>query len=233
MPENQETATPVETGGTDVMLIKLGEVIRLYDLKIEGEPSPEAVLDALLKKGEGESKKEGEGEGGEPVASKRVLEALGAKPDAAESEILVTINTLKKGHDQVGAMKTQLDQVVNKLAERDADDAVAPYLADGRINPNDADDVKVCRQLAMSNREQFEHHMKRRVANPPPGKTTPPPGGPGGNSREQVIAHARREYNEGGTEGRLTDRDVFVNQALRDANLFGLTEDERKELRVA
>lgn len=220
-------------GGDPGMLV--AEIKALLNLEVENDTDVIAVLRAIrdwAKKNKGGAEGEGEGEGaGEgTVASKKVLSALGAKAEASESELVVMISALKQGADSVTAMKARLDDVETKLAERAADDLMRPHIKANKINPNAKATFEEHKKLAMTNPKRFEEIMAETSPYAEPGKTEAPDGnGKGAKSREQIIAHAAREYDEG--EGaQITNRVDWINGALRDAKATALTDDEKTKL---
>ena len=228
MADEPQTTT---TGGDPSVIV--GEIKAILGIEVADDADPTAILaairDALKKKGKTETEGEGgEGGGEETVASKAVLKALGLDEKASAEEVVVSINTLTQGKDGIAAMKHQLDKATQELAEIKANELIEPFIKAGKILPNDEADLRACRKLAMTDPKTLVHHMERRVANPPPGRTTAPDKATG--TREEVIAHSRKEYDEGGTKGRLTDRVTFVQRALVDAKLAGLGDEERAAL---
>jgi phage I-like protein len=226
---SMDAETTTGTSDPTVALARIAEILEIEDTADIGGLT-QAILEAVRKlKGGGEKK---EGEGGEPVASKRVLELLGLKADADENATFVAVNALRANGEKMTALLQRVEAAERKIADRDAEDLIRPFIQDGRINPNNVEWVASCREMARTNPEQFKLVMANTVPNPPPGKTTAPPrGAPAG--RETVIANARREYDEGGTHGRLTDCDIFVDQALREQRLAPLSDEERRNLMVA
>jgi len=73
------------------------------------------------------------------IAAKSVLEALGLKPEATESEITGTILALKQGHDQTGGLATEVKALKDKLAARDAAELVELAMKEGKITPAQKD----------------------------------------------------------------------------------------------
>jgi len=76
------------------------------------------------------------------VASKAVLEALGLKENAAESEIIGTIMAMKQSHSTVEQLTSELTEIKNKLAEKEASDAVDKAMQEGKITPAQKDWAK-------------------------------------------------------------------------------------------
>jgi len=69
------------------------------------------------------------------VANKCVLTALGLAETATEAEVTGTIMAMKQSHDQVGALTTELKAMKESLAAKDAADAVAVAMKEGKITP--------------------------------------------------------------------------------------------------
>ena len=111
---------------------------------------------------------------------------------------------------------------------------VVPRRLDVRVPPGrDTVDMEVCREMAAKDPEKFAKWMSTRPVKLEPGKTEPPDGkGKGANSREQIIAHAAKEYRDG--EGAtITDEITWINGALREAAKSPLTDDEKSKLDAA
>jgi phage I-like protein len=67
--------------------------------------------------------------------NKATVEALGLKPDATASEITGTIMAMKQTHSQHGDLAGTVAELTNKLALRDAAEAVEVALHSGKITP--------------------------------------------------------------------------------------------------
>ncbi len=228
--ETTDTATADEAvSESEQLLIALGQLIQKFGLSVEASAGPLAVVKALLEK-DNSSTSEGEGEGeGQSAASGAVLTALNLKEGASEEEVVVAVNTLAKGKEDSAALQTRVAKLETELAERKANDLLQPHIECGRINPHDKDDLEVCKALAMKDADAFRHHMAHRQPDPPAGETTAP-SKPTKGSRQMVIANSAREYDAGGTKGRLTSKEAFVNDALRQAAMKALTDEECETL---
>ncbi len=73
------------------------------------------------------------------VANKSVLTALGLAETATEAEVTGTIMAMKQSHDQIGALTTELKAMKDSLAAKDAADAVAVAMKEGKITPAQKD----------------------------------------------------------------------------------------------
>jgi len=172
-----------------------------------------------------------------PETAKAVLVAnaarkeLGLKPEAGESEIILAVNTLKQAKDGLSAMQGELATIKNKLADREVDDLIAVH-GKGKINPNDLVDVKVCRDVARRDPEEFKKWMAARSVNCPEGRTTPPEGGAAGGdkSRETIIANSAKKFRDDASLHKLTTCKDFVSLALQDAGQDRLSVDEAKKI---
>jgi len=69
------------------------------------------------------------------VANKSVLTALGLAETATEAEITGTIMAMKQSHTQVSALAQELKTMKDALAVKDATDAVAVAMKEGKITP--------------------------------------------------------------------------------------------------
>lgn len=157
--------------------------------------------------------------------------ALGLKADAAESEVIMAVNSLKKSQDAVTAMQSELTLIKNKQAEREVDELIAVH-GKGKINPNDAVDVKVCRDVAARDPEEFKKWMAARPAIVEGGRTTAAEGGKpgGGDSRETLIANSAKEFDGDASLQKVSKKNEYVNLKLRDAGKPRLSDDEIKKL---
>lgn len=173
----------------------------------------------------GESKKKSDGLE-QIVASAR--KALGVAEAAGESEIVVAINSLKQSKDAGEDLVKEVASLKAKEAEREVDSLIATH-GKGKINPNAAEDLKHCRMLAKSDPEAFKRLMNERPLLVPLEGSKPPAGGAGSDSREQIIAKASKEFDAGGTEGRLTDKGAWINAALYSAGKKGLSKEESEK----
>lgn len=73
------------------------------------------------------------------VANKSVLTALGLAESATEAEVTGTIMAMKQSHDQIGALTTLVNSLKDSLATRDAAEAVALAMKEGKITPAQKD----------------------------------------------------------------------------------------------
>lgn len=69
------------------------------------------------------------------VANKSVLTALGLAETATEAEITGTIMAMKQSHTQVSTLAQELKAMKDAMAVKDATDAVAVAMKDGKITP--------------------------------------------------------------------------------------------------
>jgi len=102
-------------------------------LKLSTGASDEEILTALAKMGVAHAAK-GTPEG----IHADVVAALGCSPTDTVSTVVASINVLKQKADN-GVSRQEFDAVVAKLAERDAGDAVAAAIAQGKVTPAQKD----------------------------------------------------------------------------------------------
>jgi len=154
--------------------------------------------------------------------------ALGLKADAGASEVGVCINTLKQAGDAAKADAERLKAVENKLAERDAKDLVAPFIAANKINPNATEDLAMCTELARTNPERFKKLMNERQPYVQPGRTQPPPAGAatGSVKEDELIANAMKEH-KGDYEKAICSLQAQLKQPFLDQGLTGRAANER------
>lgn len=108
------------------MLQKLLELLGL-----PAETTEEQLLEAIAKLKEAATAKPEEA----AAANKAVLDALGLKEDAKESEITGTILAMKQSHTQHGDLSKTVQDLIARNAQRDADEAVTLAINDGKITP--------------------------------------------------------------------------------------------------
>jgi len=77
----------------------------------------------------------GKAEGAAIVANKAVLDVLGLKEGATESEITGTIMAMKQGSGTVSDLVAQVNTLTAKLSQKDASDAVEKAVNAGKITP--------------------------------------------------------------------------------------------------
>jgi phage I-like protein len=121
---------------------------------------------------------------------------LSLKDDASASEVGVAINSLKQAGDGAKAVADRLKAVENQLAERNARDLVAPFIASNKINPNAVEDLAMCEELARTNPDRFKKLMEERQPYVPPGRTQPPAGStsPNAGKEEEMIENAVKAH---------------------------------------
>lgn len=68
------------------------------------------------------------------VANKAVLDALGLKDGAGESEVVGTVIAMKQGHGQAQDLTTKITALEDRLKKRDAEELVALAMKDGKIS---------------------------------------------------------------------------------------------------
>jgi phage I-like protein len=73
------------------------------------------------------------------IANKSVIDALGLKEGATESEITGTIMAMKQSHGTVETLSTELAGIKAKLTDKEASDAVEQAVNDGKITPAQKD----------------------------------------------------------------------------------------------
>lgn len=68
------------------------------------------------------------------VANKAVLEAIGLKEGASESEIVGTVMAMKQGHGQAQDMTQKITALEDRLKKRDAEELVVLAMKEGKIS---------------------------------------------------------------------------------------------------
>lgn len=69
------------------------------------------------------------------IANKSILDALGLAETATEAEVTGTILAMKQSHDQIGTLTTVVNTLKSSLTARDAAEAVAVAMEEGKITP--------------------------------------------------------------------------------------------------
>lgn len=227
---------PESTGGGDLGVL-IGQILsELGITDLENASDPGVALQAILDKIRGGGGAEGEGEGGEEVASD-IRAALKLSDNADVQTVVAAIESLRQGGDTVATLQTQVNELRGKLAARDANDLLAPYIAKGVLHPNGNEEDKK-RYERFANMARKNPDDCRAILNdylgalPPEGQTEAPPGaGPKGKDRAGVIADEVRIYNS--VERHLADLTTVVNQRLLDEKLEPLSEEENRKLVAA
>ena len=81
----------------------------------------------------------GKAEGAAIVANKAVLDVLGLKEGATESEITGTIMAMKQSYSTVEQLTSELTVIKNKMSEKEAAEAVENAMQSGKITPAQKD----------------------------------------------------------------------------------------------
>jgi len=162
-------------------------------------------------------------DGASSVVANAARTALGLKTDAGESEVILAVNSLKQSKDSASTMQAELTTLKNKIADREVDDLIAAH-GKGKINPNDALDVKVCRDVARQNPEEFKKWMAARPVILEGGRTNPPEGGAkkaGAGKEEEMIANSLKAHGGDYAKG-VAALQKELMQPFRDAGLGAL-----------
>lgn len=159
----------INEGGTIMDLKELAKALGLPDTATEEEvkKAVEDAAKAIAKAKEDEKKDEG-GEGTESstevVANSTILKLLNLKDDARTEDVAASIMALKAGGNSVNAEILALKQ---RMEQREADDAVALALKEGKITAAQTDWAK---EYALKDMDGFKKFMEKAVAVVPQGK---------------------------------------------------------------
>jgi phage I-like protein len=220
----------------ETLLMKLGQVIEKFDLKVEAGAGAEAVIDALLKKGGGGGEEESE-----VAASLRKLFELEEGADGAA--ILAAAEKAAAKAAQAGDLKALAERVAAFEAgekKRAIDLAIEQWAKSDppKINPRNDKHVKALRVMAErewdGNKKLDEFHAFMETAPavlPSSGRLSEPPE-EAGTRREKLIAAAEREYREAGRAA-VTGTVSWINGELTEHGLKPLTEGEVAKLEIA
>ncbi len=225
---------PAPTGDIGMLIGQILAKLDITDLEnVNDVPAAlKAILEAVAKKGGGET--EGEGESEEVASSIRAALKLSDKADV--ETVVAAIDGLRQGSGTVTALQKQVNELQTGLAERDANDLLKPFIAKGVLHPEGNEEDKDFYKRMSSEAKKDPENCKVILARfvkvlPPEGKTAAPEGaGPKGNDRAGIIADEVRIFNS--TPTHLTDLATSVNQRLLDAKQAPLVDDERQKLVV-
>jgi phage I-like protein len=225
--KDKEVHMGTTDGGVDLApaIKEIGELLQIEEC---ANAAPAEGLKLIC----GRVKAAGEKSKADAAVAGEARKALGVKDDADATVVTLAINALKQGTDAAKEWKDKFAALELRFNAREEADFFAPYVEKGVLNPTArkeeyGDFVKVYHQDPAACKRMLDG---RAALLPPQGRTTPPSGGKPADDRQAIIAKASREYDEGGTKGRLTDKSGFVNFALREANLAVLTAEEGAKL---
>lgn len=159
----------IDEGGTVMDLKELAKALGLPETATEEEVKKaveEAAKAAAKAKEDGNKDEGGEGDasGMEVVANSTILKLLDLKEDAKTEDVAASIMALKAGGSDVTAEILALKQ---KMEQREADDAVALALKEGKITAAQADWAK---EYALKDMDGFKKFTEKAVAVVPQGR---------------------------------------------------------------
>lgn len=159
----------IDEGGTVMDLKELAKALGLPETATEEEVKKaveEAAKAAAKAKEDGNKDEGGEGDasGMEVVANSTILKLLDLKEDARTEDVAASIMALKAGGSDVTAEILALKQ---KMEQREADDAVALALKEGKITAAQADWAK---EYALKDMDGFKKFTEKAVAVVPQGR---------------------------------------------------------------
>jgi phage I-like protein len=124
--------------------------------------------------------------------NKAVAEALGLKEGATESEISGTIMAMKQSHTQTGTLTAQMEEMKNKLALRDATEAVDLAVNAGKITPAMKDWAL---DQAKKDLAGFQVFVSKAPVVVNMGKVVQPAGGAeGGEHLDESLLHVCKQF---------------------------------------
>lgn len=159
----------IDEGGTVMDLKELAKALGLPETATEEEVKKaveEAAKAAAKEKEDGNRDEGGEeaASGMEVVANSTILKLLDLKEDAKTEDVAASIMALKAGGSDVTAEILALKQ---KMEQREADDAVALALREGKITAAQADWAK---EYALKDMDGFKKFTEKAVAVVPQGR---------------------------------------------------------------
>lgn len=162
-----------------------------------------------------------------------VREKLNLKPDAGREAIVVALANVSNDGERVAKLERELAAMRDGENKRRVDAMMEAEYAAGRVIRGTEYDTEA-RKLAETSPDAFKTLVSSRKPIVEQG-TTKPPAGTGGTpkTREEIIAHATRAYDEQSTHP-LTTKAEWVNGTLRQKGLARMTsEEEAKHLAIA
>jgi len=230
MPAENPQPDGTENTGVDLLML-VGRIIERMELDVPPDAPIETVLQAIYESlkgggGDGESSKEA------TAAASELKTLFGLKPDAGFADIVNAAKTagdkLVIGAEGMATMRKELDEI--KAAEHTRQvDAVLAGFTGNKINPNNTEQMKRCRDLAARDIKAFSEFMAGQPdVMPQAGQMIGGDVPPKERDRATLIAASERDFDAGGTKGRLTDKVTFVAGALIEAGLPTLSDEERK-----
>lgn len=155
-----------DTGGNGMDLQKIRELLGL-----PADAAEEAVMNELVKKLGGDEKKDEETEPGtdkgeetQAVANSVILGLLGLPDNAKTEDVAGKIMTLKAGAD---SQQQEIADALNRLKDREAEDAVMTALKAGKITAAQKDWAK---DYALKDRTGFDSFVEKAPVVVPVGK---------------------------------------------------------------
>lgn len=155
-----------DTGGNGMDLQKIRELLGL-----PADATEEAVMNELVKKLGGDEKKDEETEPGtdkgeetQAVANSVILGLLGLPDTAKTEDVAGKIMTLKAGAD---SQQQEIADALNRLKDREAEDAVMTALKAGKITAAQKDWAK---DYALKDRTGFDSFVEKAPVVVPVGK---------------------------------------------------------------
>lgn len=155
-----------DTGGNGMDLQKIRELLGL-----PADATEEAVMNELVKKLGGDEKKDEETEPGtdkgeetQAVANSVILGLLGLPDTAKTEDVAGKIMTLKAGAD---SQQQEIANALNRLKDREAEDAVMTALKAGKITAAQKDWAK---DYALKDRTGFDSFVEKAPVVVPVGK---------------------------------------------------------------
>ncbi len=223
-PQKESKMDATKTAADPAVLV--GELKAMLGIEIKDGTDMTAVLSAIR-----DELKKREGKPPEGTALTNVRKALGLADSASESEITVSINTLRQGKESASSFQTELTALKAKLEERDLADFLSPYVLKGVVSESNAEDFKAIRTMALSNRDIAKRWLDERVTQLGHQKPLTKDGGsvPSGD-RSTIIAKAKSEFASSPTAQKVTSLKAYVNDALALSKNGDLTTDELKTL---
>jgi phage I-like protein len=183
-------------------------------LGLEGEPTPEEILKAVVARLEGANESE------EVAASTRRVLGLSAKAGASEVALAMDF--------QIGAA-SELATMREKEQTAKARELVQRcFVAKNLIGARDTEMLEQAVALAKENTERFEKIFGGLAANLPPQGRVPPPTA-AQDARWQAITVALNQFKRDKSAAKVTTARTYVNAALRDAGLAVLNDDEARQ----
>ena len=197
--------------------------------------TPVEIINAAIAKvtGEGEGDGEGEGEAEEGMSALKVK--LSLKANATVKQVLGKVDTVMATNvsgKEYTALKDRLETLESGQRETEAQTLVTRFVDEGRLNPNDKENMAWATASAETDPDAFEKLMTNAPVRWKPGQVVSESKGAGKSERQTKIEEAIVEFKHNSDKLDGIECWAFVNSSLSLEGLEALNTTERKALKV-